>query len=179
MEWDTVFAASRRPRRPGSHEVTDRKTFDQLLVHSIDAVVLTCLYRAMSQHSHDATLCSVLTHLAAEELRNVRFFQRYLAAIGCESTASRLRMAWGIARRLTTVSGCLQRMYLGLYRFRYGRMPVTESDFRRLQRRIRPDMQRHFPHAEAAALLISPLALPASWRRPLACSTTALLRHLF
>jgi hypothetical protein len=179
LQWDAVFAASRRPRSPGSHEVTGRDTFDQLLVHSIDAVVLTGLYRAMSQHAHDPVLRHLLMQLAGEEARNVRFFQRYLAAIGCESIESRLRMMWGIARRLVTISGCLQRVHLGLYRFRYGRAPVTVSDFRRLQRRIRPDMQRHFPHFEAAELLLSPLALPSSWHRPLAWSTCQLLRHLF
>jgi len=177
-EWEAVFAASRRPRQLRTHAAAIRDTFDQLLVHSIDAVVLTCLYRAMTQHSHDEVLRKLLTRLASEELRNVRFFQRYLAAIGCESNASRLRMAWGIARRLVTVAGCLQRVYLGLYRFRYGRAPVTESDFRRLRQRIRPAMQRHFPHAEGAELLVSPLALPASWHRPIAWSTSQLLRHL-
>jgi hypothetical protein len=179
LEWETVFAASRRPRKPGSHEVTEGDTFDQLLLHSIDAVVLTCMYRAMAQHSHDEVLHDLLTRFAGEELRNVRFFQRYLAATGCESLESRLRMAWGIARRLVTISGCLQRIQLGLYRFRYGRAPVTRSDFRQLQRRIRPDLQRQFPYAEAAELLVSPLALPDACYRPIAWSTSTFLRYLF
>src|SRR6185369_7638116 len=56
LEWAAVFAASRRPRRLKAQEVAVRNTFDQLLVQSIDAIVMTCLYRAMGQYSRDAVL---------------------------------------------------------------------------------------------------------------------------
>jgi hypothetical protein len=179
LEWEAVFAASRRPRQLKAQEQPARDTFDQLLAHSIDAVVMTCHYRALAEHAHDEVLRELLMRLANEEACNIRFFHRYLAAIGCESIECRLRMAYAITRRLITVATSLQRLHLGLYRFRYGRAPVTRSDFRRLRQRIRPAIQQHFPHAEGAELLLSPLALPSSWHRPAAYSIARLLRRLF
>jgi hypothetical protein len=179
LHWEAVFAAARRRRHFEAHAVPGRDMFDQLLLHSADAVVMKCIYLALAEHSPDAVLRDLLTQLAREQSHNVSFFHRYLAAIGCESMTCRLQAAWAIARRLASVARNLQRLQLGLYRFRYGRAPVTRRDFHRLQHRIRPDMRRHFPHAEGAELLLSPLALPYAWHRPATYSTARLLHHLF
>lgn len=135
-------------------------------------------YRMLHEAVREPVLRQLLDHIRRDEVRHFKHFYRYLREIRSERRISRLRLLSCVLRRTFEMTGDDGwHAFRHAYRFRHDGRAPTRAQYRAWRKQVREIARAHFPSRMAAEMLITPLDLPASWRRRSTQVAAAVIRR--
>ena len=135
-------------------------------------------YRMLHEAVREPVLRRLLDHIRRDEVRHFKHFYRYLRAMRSERTISRWRLARCVLKRTFEMTGDDGwHAFRHAYRFRHAGRGPTRAQYRAWRKQVRGIARAHFPSRMAAEMLITPLDLPAAWRRRSTQVAAAVIRR--
>lgn len=125
----------------------------------------TSLYQTLLNSTQEPILRKVLTHIRDDEVSHYKHFLRFFRAELARTGASRMRVAWAIARRVReSRTDDAWIAFRHAFEANHPQRRCTRRDFDQWRSALQVIFRRAFPFGQAAGMLVAPLALPISVR---------------
>jgi hypothetical protein len=135
-------------------------------------------YRMLHEAVREPVLRQLLDNIRRDEVRHFKHFYRYLRAMRSERPISRLRLVHCVLKRTFEMTGDDGwHAFRHAYRHRHDGRAPSRAQYGAWRKQVREIARTHFPSRMAAEMLITPLDLPAAWRRRSTQIATAVIRR--